>query len=162
MAPLQGLGIASTLLRQIASNAAATASKLEQSASAAQAIPEAAYGNGSAQKSVSSAIINAILSDAEQKAQDKSVKAVLQFIEKNYMGLDEQGKNSSEIPDWQMRVEHYKQLGKELKQQVLADPAVIHKLLTQTKSGRPDLSQERAIGVVIAELEKRMSLEAIF
>ncbi|WP_019998509.1 hypothetical protein [Aureimonas ureilytica] len=166
MVALQSLSTASTLLKAInvppTVGLNSTSSTDQAAPSVAQIAAGANVSSTSAAKSVSSAIFNAVTTISEE--QDATVRAILDYVTEAYDKIYEKDgwllENATFPDSVRAAFDQHLAAGALIRQDILADPAGIHKLYQQIKASRPDASPEGIITLVIAELGTRRSKAA--
>lgn len=173
MTALNGLNTASALLQQIAAKPGPSTYPQNPVVPIAPIASEASASVGSAGKSVSSAIFNAVTDLSEKlelsKQQEKSVEAVLDYVDRTYTRFEETGAGVGKVYEengegavFQQHVANAMKIGENWKALVNADPEGIHKMLKQIRAGRPDISIDSAIGIMIAELGNVEGRQSVF
>ncbi|WP_153005429.1 hypothetical protein [Aureimonas ureilytica] len=162
MVALTSLSTASILLQQTTSKAASLGDEGPGRSSQTQPTIGPSPAIGFAAKTVGSAIFNAVSVIGER--QKETIKAVLDYIDREYVQSSEDiARTDPELaarPAFQDAASKQAAVGMALKQEVLADPAAILKLIEQIKAQRPDVSKEGVFGLMIAELGSRKSRAA--
>ena len=158
MMALSGLNSVSALLQQIVSDTRRSADqKPDATVSIVRTDAGVSPATGSAAKSVSSAIFNAVMATSEK--QDRTIGIVLDYIDREYADVDETSPSvvalAAEQPTLINAIAKHKAEGDSLKLHVLADSEGTLKMIDQIKDSRSDISQGYAIGLMIAELGSR-------
>lgn len=170
MVALHGPNSASTLLQQLAARTTPSPSAKDSVFSSAPTLKTAFLEDASFERLAGSKIFNALNSLFEK--QTDSGKAVLKHIDGQIAELDAQARTFSSMASDAMQSEGSSmssavdatQTAKEalqtMKQYVLDHPELVPEMLDKIRTGRPELTKEEAITLLLQKLGEKMDGKA--